>query len=234
MGPDHPLRKRIRELSRRDRATLFLFVVTLPLAIAFLQILLFLVIIPADISPDLVWLSYENPTLSGMFLSSYFHSIADPGHLYGNYAATCACMAVIGVMYVIVMPAYGVSVSRRFTAGSFLSFFLVLPFWISAVSLYFHPVFPRASWAVGFSGIGAALLGFALLLILLSAYTVMLRNSGSAGDETVRALIAATLFIALGPPAIMLLEIGGTVNVFAHLAGYSFGLLVPAVLGLRR
>ncbi|MBN1195584.1 MAG: rhomboid family intramembrane serine protease [Methanomicrobiaceae archaeon] len=232
MDPDHPLRKRIGELSRRDQATLFLCIITLPLAIALLQALLFLVIIPAEIPPDLVWLSYGNPTVSGMFLSSYFHSITDLRHLYANYAATLIVMTLIAVMFVIVMPAYGITIPRRFVNRSFLSFFLVLPFWIAAVSLYFHPVFPEARWAVGFSGIVAALLGFAFLLILRVTYTVMLRNR-CAGRETVFTLIVGALFIAIVPSWIMLSEIGGTVNVFAHIAGYSFGLLVPALLGLR-
>lgn len=232
MGPDHPLRKRIGELSRRDLVILFFCVVTLPLVIMVLQIILIWIIIPADIPPDLVWLSYENPTLSGMFLSSYFHSITDFGHLYANYAGTFIVMTLIGVMYVVVMPAYDIAVTRRFMAGSFLSFFLVLPFWIAGVSLYFHPVFPEARWAVGFSGIVAALLGFAFLLVLRVAYTVMLRNR-CAGRETVFTLIAFALFIAIVPSWVMLSEIGGTVNAFAHIAGYSFGLLVPALLGLR-
>jgi len=225
--------KRIFQLIKDKWTKLVIFIVTLPLFIVLLQFILLYVIIPQNIPPDYVLFNFENPTISGMFFSNYIHSISDSGHLQGNYFSTLLCMGIIGVMIYIVMPAFEIRMSRKYIFWVFFCILFISPFIISATSLLFSKAFENINWSVGFSGITFALLGFGLFLVLWLIYEIYLRDENSKNLRKVEfSLVFINFCVCLVPLWILLSEIGGKTNVFAHMIGYSFGLMVPVIIGL--
>ena len=95
-------------------------------------------------------------------------------------------------------------------------------------------LFEQYNWAVGFSGITSCLFGFGMFLLLWWFAVVMLREMTPVNmAKTAAGLLLMSLMIGILPLWVMLIEIGGRVNVFAHMMGYSFGLFVPVVIGMR-
>lgn len=231
---DNPIIKRIFQLKGIEWITIIFFIVLFPFLIALLQFVLIKVIIPLDIPPEFVTLLSEKPTISGMFFANYFHSISDSDHLINNYISTIFAMGLIVGMIFIVLPAYNIKISQKSILKVFFLLLFILPFIISAITLYFSMVTKNPIWGYGFSGITSSLLGFGLFLVLWYFFEITLKeNYYKDKEKVILGLLSVTILFCFFPPWIMFFQIGGNVNVFAHIMGYSFGLITPALIGLK-
>ncbi|WAI01361.1 hypothetical protein [Methanogenium organophilum] len=228
-----PIIKRVFQLKISDLINIILFIIVLPFLILLLQFVLYTVIIPLNISCEYVALVYEKPTISGMFFSNYIHSVSDMSHFTNNFWVTVLVMGIISGMIFIVMPAYEIKISWKNVFGVFFIFLFILPFIISATTMYFKKAMIDSTWSFGFSGIISALLGFALFLILWWFFEVILKKNYNKNPNKITfSLLFVSIIVCLLPLWYMLSEIGGNANVFAHMMGYSFGLITPAFIGL--
>jgi len=218
-------------ISATDTLAFFTMVTALPLLIALLQLFLLIYIIPAEIPPNYIILSLESPTLTAMFMSSYFHNITDPDHLFSNYFNTIFMMAVIWLIWFVVMPLKGFDRPKHFLMINIGAFLLILPFFVSIVSLYFCRIFEK-TYTLGFSGIVYALFGLFIYLILMMFYETAI-DSGLDTVYMVHLLLLSAGLLIIIPVFAILSEIGDSINVFGHLAGFSFGIIFPSITGIK-
>ena len=187
------------------------------------------------------WLNVSNPTISGMFLSSYSHGLMDNSHIIWNiigYLLSSVCIVIIWYLRE--------GTKSPIPKGYFLSLFGILyligPFVISVCSLpaVFLSSFPEH--IAGFSGIVAALFGvcFSLIYPITSNIAKWLTNQ-KLEDEKVKKII---VFVCWNSPIICIIcliigyiidwgsSLGSSMqhNIFGHIGGLLFGFVTAYML----
>lgn len=178
-----------------------------------------------------VYLNYASPNLIGAFFSNYAHNISNVTHLLSNILYFEIIILPILILNFYLFPIHSIRFSRKFFSYSCLLTFILGPFVISGLSLYFGRML-NYELGVGFSGINWAFAGLLFFLIISVMFRYLKKNT-ICGDSliTIHAGIVVMSFVMFFPVCVILSSIkyGGT-NVFAHMSGYLFGWLTFPLL----
>lgn len=178
-----------------------------------------------------VYLNYSSPNLIGAFFSNYAHNISNVTHLLSNILYFEIIIIPILILNYYLFPIHSIRFSRKFFSYSCILTFILGPFVISGLSLYFGRML-NYELGVGFSGINWAFAGLLFFLIISVMFRYLKKNT-ICNDSliTIHAGIVVMSFVMFFPVCVILSSIkyGGT-NVFAHMSGYLFGWLTFPLL----
>jgi hypothetical protein len=210
-----------------------LFFVLVPLAN------LVITLIPSDILENYFVLHPSSPSIFSMFISNYTQT--GLSHLSFNLA----------LYLIIVVIIFSIEQRTRFFFWVSLSYFSVLPIFLSIVTLLFLIPFGATPDVKGFSGIALASLGY---LIYLGLYRKVYRRFldrfftrwKEAGGAYERFMLFCGLFIMDSILLILISSIGRAAGQFsmassgissngiAHLTGLSAGVLIPMGIEVKK
>jgi len=178
-----------------------------------------------------VYLNYSSPNMVSVFFSNYAHNLQNVSHLMFNIIYFEIIIIPILILNYYLFPIHAIRFSKKFFKYSCFLTFILGPFIISGLSLYFGRML-NYEIGVGFSGINWAFAGLLFFLIISVMFRYLKKNT-ICGDAliTIHAGIVVISFVMFFPVCVILSSIkyGGT-NVFAHMSGYLFGWLTFPML----
>lgn len=218
----------------------FAFVITVTIVLYLLQYVVLSGIISADTAVKYFFFDYESPNIFSLFLSNYMHEPQNSMHLRENALSFVIISSFIGITYFCFFPKYQIRMPDYFLVSSYLLIFFVVPFSVSSVSYIFRELGAfndGIRYSVGFSGIVWALLG--LLFFLAAVFclrVVFLRCEGRMEDF--RSMIPVYFpflfivsFLVIFPVFFIIVDVNTKNNLYAHLAGFTYGWFIPPLLG---
>lgn len=228
-----PLTTRIREEYSRGTVPNGILVLTVGVVAVLLalQVLISTDIIPWDLATRYFFLNVQSPNLASVFLAQYVHTPFFPVRLVATalvFALTMCCICLFGYF---VLPALGWKPPAHLMRNTFLCIFFLLPFLLSGIAIIVERPTHTTNvlYACGSSGIVAALMGFAVVLVA-AALTMICRERWEEGRGC--AWLYGLGIVAFLLPLLFWVVLGGrdVLPVAIRFGGYVFGLVVPLVL----
>jgi hypothetical protein len=196
--------------------------------------------ISSEAASDYIILDYDSPNFFSLYLSKYVHSQDNPFHMVNNIASFLVVSVIIGILYFFFYPKIGIMMPEYYLLAVYIQIITVVPFSISIISYIYRQIGvidEVMRYSVGFSGVVWALTGFMLFLVSLFLLKALSPRLAGHGGDFVRIvsvclpiLFLVSLLVIL-PVFIIVTDIHTSRNMFAHLAGFAYGWLIPALTG---
>lgn len=216
------------------------FIITVTVVLYFFQYLVVSGTIAENTAIKYFFFDYESPNIYSLFLSNYIHEPQNPLHIRDNVISFVAISTLIGVLYFYLFPRFGIKMPGFFLSGVYLLNFFVVPFSVSSVSYIFREMGTfndGIRYSIGFSGIVWAFLGFLFFLGAVFCLRVVSRRcEGRMADF--RSMISVYFpflfviaFLIIFPVFFIIADVNTKNNLYAHLAGFTYGWLIPPLMG---
>lgn len=213
-----------------------IMLVVVPLALLSFHLLILGQFISIKDYVDYISLRYAEPNVFTMFLSNYAHMRGDGlAHLTQNILTWELTTVVILATFLLLIPSLkykypnsGVRFNGRVLVWSAVLYFLVVPFFVSGVSIVFGNYLGIAG-GLGFSGITYAFCGF---LVYLGSEIIEEKAKLKKMEGNLRFYYAGMIVVnvlplwILGTICIDYLTTPGS-GIYGHVTGFLCGLIIP-------
>ena len=217
------------------------FVALIVAILYFVQYSLLSGMIPVDIAQNYFYFNYESPNIYSLFLSKFIHNPENPMHLQENVTSFLTISFIIGVLYFYFFPVVKIKMPDYFLPVVYFMIIFLVPFMVSMISYIYREIGVinlDIQYSIGFSGTIWALFGFMFFLsAIFCLKTISLALKDNTQEDFARIisvclpLILAVALMIILPVFIILVDVNTNKNVYAHLAGFLYGWLIPIISG---
>ncbi|WOF17034.1 rhomboid family intramembrane serine protease [Methanoplanus sp. FWC-SCC4] len=229
----------IRKINLIHGILFLLMVICVPAILYLLQSFVINGSIPDEIVIKYFILDYDDPNFVSYFLSNYIHNPLNPGHIEDNLRTFILISVVIYGEFFLVFPALDLHMPKKTVPIIYFIFFFLVPFSVSGISVIFRNTggfADEVKYSLGFSGIVWEFMGFLMFLSSFMFARLITRKicRTSHSEKSVNMeyfpFLFFVAFLIFIPVYIIIFDINSNVNPFAHLAGFSYGWLIPPVV----
>jgi len=186
-------------------------------------------ILPKEFVAEYFILDIYDPTIPRMFFTNYIHQLQSLDHILSTtilFGITCILIIVFNMR------------RKPVFAATFLTFILLLPFHISAISIIILK-HTGITATIGFSGISCAFLGYLSYTMIATMWDFTITYNYGKYEAVpwvlVNKFLIATIVIVVLPILYYVLEtflLNGFANAAAHVSGFIAGLILPQLIGI--
>ena len=210
--------------------------VVVPLALLSFHLLILGQFISIDTYTEYVALRYAEPNIATIFLSNFAHMRGDNlMHLTQNVISWELTIVAILSLYFVLIPALkykypdsGIKFDGGLILWSSLAYFVVVPFFVSGVSIIFGN-YLGIYGGLGFSGIAYAFSGYLVYIgsdIITEKSRLKLAEGNVKFYQFGMVMAAAIPFWILGTIVLEYLTTPGS-GIYGHVTGFLCGLTIP-------
>lgn len=175
-------------------------------------------------------LNSTNPTLSGIFLSSYSHNPNNFTHIYVNLICFALISIIIGIIWIWKLIDKN-PLPKGFIIFTYGIIMIIFPFIISEVCLIISSISLNQFTGFGLSGICFALVGV-LIFLSIPCFISILRNDDNNIQKSIKCTkITRIIFIIVISISLLFFGFGyPTYSGIAHMSGFLLGIALAFIL----